>query len=144
MEHWEGPRTAQMHFQHFFIFPNKHFKCSSIWRSQIRCRHSPNMISLQSCQCEQQRIHFQPLATALKEHLPSALPVPLWELLPLHHNRIRAKLPEHYRVRHLKGVRGLCFPNLPFFFHSSCLVCNYIYLATSVRLGKILFFIIHS
>jgi hypothetical protein len=105
------------------------------------------MVCLEPCQRSQQLYRPLPLATALSEHLPLALPVPLWELLPLHHIRVGTKLPEHYRVGHLKGVRGLCLPKLPFFFYSFRLVCNYIYLATSVRLGEkdtFLLFVLNS
>jgi hypothetical protein len=42
--------------------------------------------------------------------------MPQWKLLPPHHSRLPTTLPDHCRVGHLKGVRGLCLPNLPSFF----------------------------
>jgi hypothetical protein len=52
------PRTAQMHSQHFYIFVNKHFlKYNSSWRSQVRRRHGPDMISLEPCRLKRQHTH---------------------------------------------------------------------------------------
>lgn len=137
-------RTAQMHFQHLPVLPNKHFlKYNSSWRFQTRCRHGSDMISLQHCQLQGQQTlptcdHCSQRASAV-DVTNAALRTTPTTTQP-NTNEINRTSPS----RAFKGVPGSFLPNLPSFLFTLSRMQLYIPSHFRTVGGEKDFVIIHS